>query len=63
LSASQDHPVRDTKKILPCGIELGSWSSDPAGTTISRPLRVSRGNGQPQHRETTVAKLLAVGRS
>jgi hypothetical protein len=41
----------------------GSLSSEPAGTTISRPLRVWCGNGDPHTRQKVVAKLLAVGRS
>jgi hypothetical protein len=42
---------------------LGVESSDPAGMTERWPSRLRRATGEPQVRQTVVAKLLALGRS
>jgi hypothetical protein len=62
-SSEQAQAARESQKIRACGEIPGCSSSDPAGTTMVRPLRVWCGKGDPQLRQKVVAKLFADGRS
>jgi hypothetical protein len=55
--------MRDSQKIRALGTSDGTPSSEPAGTTTSRPLRVRCGNFEPQTLQKSVAKLFAVSKS
>jgi hypothetical protein len=63
LITSESHRARDCQHESKVGDTPGSLRSDPAGITISRPLRVACGSGLPQFRQNEVEKLRAVGRS
>src|SRR3954471_23305887 len=63
LITSESHRARDCQHESKVGDTPGSLRDDPAGITISRPLRVAWGSGEPQFRQKEVEKLRAVGRS
>ena len=63
MTASESHGARDCQQASIVGETPGSFSSDPAGMMISRPLRVACGSGEPHSRQNAVEKLRATAKS